>query len=73
MTAAPEGTEGAFHCAVERVIQDVFTTFVLLRPEHAAPDAPPLRMELEREDAPTVLDNQLVWISVQPRDILLLR
>ncbi len=73
VTAAPEGTEGAFHCAVERVIQDVFTTIVLLRPEHAAPDAPPLRMELEREDAPTVLDNQLVWISVQPRDILLLR
>ena len=73
VTAAPEGTEGAFLCAVERVIQDVFTTIVLLRPEHAAPDAPPLRMELEREDAPTVLDNQLVWISVQPRDILLLR
>ena len=73
VTAAPEGTEGAFHCAVERVIQDVFTTIVLLRPEHAAPDAPPLRMELEREDAPTVLDNQLVWISVQPRDILLLK
>ena len=73
MTAAPEGTEGAFHGAVERVIQDVFTTIVLLRLEHVAPDAPPLRMELEREDAPTVLDNQLVWISVQPRDILLLR
>ena len=73
VTAAPEGTEGAFHCAVERVIQDVFTTIVLLWPEHAAPDAPPLRMELEREDAPTVLDNQLVWISVQPWDILLLR
>ena len=73
VTAVPEGTEGAFLCAVERVIQDVFTTIVLLRPEHAAPDAPPLRMELEREDAPTVLDNRLVWISVQPRDILLLR
>lgn len=56
---------------MERVIQDVFTTIVLLWPEHAAPDAPPLRMELEREDAPTVLDNQLVWISVQPQDILL--
>ena len=73
VTAVPEGTEGTFLCAVERVIQDVFTTIVLLRPEHAAPDAPPLRMELEREDAPTVLDNQLVWISAQPRDILLLR
>ena len=73
VTAAPEGTEGAFLCAVERVIQDVFTTIVLLRPEGAADGAPLLRMELEREDAPTVLDNQLVWISVQPRDILLLK
>ena len=73
VTAAPEGTEGAFLCAVERVIQDVFTTIVLLRPEGAASGAPLLRMELEREDAPTVLDNQLVWISVQPRDILLLK
>ena len=58
---------------MERVIQDVFTTIVLLRPEGAASGAPLLRMELEREDAPTVLDNQLVWISVQPRDILLLK
>ena len=73
VTAAPERTEGAFLCAVERVIQDVFTTIVLLRPEGAASGAPLLRMELEREDAPTVLDNQLVWISVQPRDILLLK
>ncbi len=56
VTAAPEGTEGAFLCAVERVIQDVFTTIVLLRPEHAAPDAPPLRMELERED----------WYALEP-------
>ena len=73
MTPVPEGTAGAFPCAVERVIQDVFTTIVLLRPEGAASGAPLLRMELEREDAPTVLDNQLVWISVQPRDILLLK
>ena len=69
----PEGTPDAFCCTVERVIQDVFTTIVLLRPEGAADGAPLLRMELEREDAPTVSDNQLVWISVQPRDILLLK
>ena len=73
MTAAPEGTEGAFLCAVERVIQDVFTTIVLLRPEHAAPDAPPLRMELEREDWYALNRPDRLWIAVQPRDILLLR
>ena len=73
MTAAPEGTEGAFHCAVKRVIQDVFTTFVLLRPEPAAPDAPPLRMELEREDWYALNRPDRLWIAVQPRDILLLK
>ena len=73
VTAAPEGTEGAFHCAVERVIQDVFTTIVLLRPEHAAPDAPPLRMELNREDWYALNRPESLWISVQPRDILLLK
>ena len=73
VTAAPEGTEGAFLCAVERVIQDVFTTIVLLRPEHAAPDAPPLRMELEREDWYALNRPDRLWIAVQPRDILLLK
>ena len=73
VTAAPEGTEGAFRCAVERVIQDVFTTIVLLRPEHAAPDAPPLRMELEREDWYALNRPYRLWIAVQPRDILLLK
>ena len=46
----PEGTPDAFYCTVERVIQDVFTTIVLLRPEGAASGAPLLRMELERDD-----------------------
>ena len=73
VTAAPEGTEGAFLCAVERVIQDVFTTIVLLRPEHAAPDAPPLRMELNREDWYALNRPESLWIAVQPRDILLLK
>ena len=73
MTAAPEGTEGAFHCAVERVIQDVFTTIVLLRPEEAASGAPLLRMELEREDWYALNRPDRLWIAVQPRDILLLK
>ena len=73
MTAAPEGTEGAFHCAVERVIQDVFTTIVLLRPEHAAPDAPPLRMELEREAWQKLDRPNALWVHIQPRDLLLLK
>lgn len=57
---------------MERVIQDVFTTIVLLRPEGAASGAPLLRMELERDDwrrltAPRGL------VAAPPRDILLLK
>ena len=73
VTAAPEGTEGAFLCAVERVIQDVFTTIVLLRPEGAASGAPLLRMELERDDWRRLNRPEGLWIAVQPRDILLLK
>ena len=58
---------------IQRVIQDVFVTIVLLRPEGAAPDAPPLRMELDREVWHVVEDKQHVWVSIQPRDILLLK
>lgn len=69
----PEGTPDAFYCTVERVIQDVFTTIVLLRPEGAAAGAPLLRMELERDDWRRLNRPEGLWIAVQPRDILLLK
>ena len=71
--AVPEGTPDAFYCTVERVIQDVFTTIVLLRPEGAASGAPLLRMELERDDWRRLNRPEGLWIAVQPRDILLLK
>ena len=69
----PEGTPDAFYCTVERVIQDVFTTIVLLRPEGAADGAPLLRMELERDDWRRLNRPEGLWIAIQPRDILLLK
>ena len=69
----PEGTPDAFYCTVERVIQDVFTTIVLLRPEGAADGAPLLRMELERDDWRRLNRPEGLWIAVQPRDVLLLK
>lgn len=70
---AREGGENVFPCTVQRVIQDVFTTIVLLRPEGAAPEAPLLRMELSREAWRGVEDKERLLASVEPRDILLLR
>ena len=73
VTMVEDQTMGAFPCTVLRVIQDVFNTIVLLRPERAALDAPPLRMELERDAWHAVTNKQQVWVSIQPRDILLLK
>ena len=65
--------ENTFYCTVARVIQDVFTTIVLLRPEGSGPDASPLRMEIERDVWYAVSDKTRLLIRVHPRDILLLR
>lgn len=73
VTIVEPQSPGSFPCAVQRVIQDVFITIVLLRPEGAAPDAPSLRMELDRADWHAVADKQHVWAAIQPRDILLLK
>ena len=69
--AAPE-EENAFPCAVERVIEDVFSTIVLLRPEGAAPEAPLLRMELDKDNWQAVPDKDRLTVSVPPEAILLL-
>ena len=69
----PEGTPDAFPCRVERVIQDVFTVIVLLRPNQAPPEAPLLRMELEQGDWQRLNQPEALWIAVRPGDLLLLR
>ena len=69
---APPGTENSFSCRVARVIEDVFSTIVLLRPEGAAPEAPPLRMELDKAAWQAVPDKSHLTVSVPPEVILLL-
>ena len=69
--SAPD-SENVFSCRVIRVIQDVFSTIVLLQPETAAPDAHPLRMELPREAWQALPNKTHLTVSIQPRDILLL-
>ena len=69
--AAPDG-ENCFACTVERVVEDVFSTIVLLRPEGAAPEAPLLRMELDKEAWQAVPDKGRLTVSAPPEAILLL-
>lgn len=70
---AVPGQENAFSCEVVRVIQDVFTTVVLLRPEGAVSGAPLLRMELERDLWHKLADEKHLLVAIQPRDLLLLK
>ena len=70
---AETGGENAVACAVERVVDDVFGTIVLLRPENAAPEAPLLRMELDKADWAALPDKGRLTVSIAPADILLLR
>ena len=73
VTAAAEGTPGAFPCRVDRVVPDVDTAIILLRPESAASGAPLLRMEMDLTAWQTRGAPERMWIAVRPEDILLLR
>lgn len=70
---ADDGAENAFSCHVERVIDDVFETIVLLRPVGAAADAPLLRMELDKAVWRAHAEDGIVTVAVAPADILLLQ
>lgn len=69
----PAEAENALSCQVVRVIRDVFSVIVLLRPESSVPGAPPLRMELDRSDWEALPDQTSLTVSVDPENILLLR
>ena len=62
-----------FSVTVERVIEDVSSTIVLLRPNGASEDAPLLRMETDRNTWRTTPDQRNLTVSIGPQDILLLR
>ena len=68
------GTPGAVNavpCTVDRVVEDVTSTVVLLRPEGALPEAPSLRMELEPQAWADLGAPSRLVASVAPEDILL--
>lgn len=67
------GMVNAFAVEVERVVEDVFSIIVLLRPVGAAADAPLLQMELDKNDWQSIPDKRRLTVSVSPQDILLLK
>ena len=70
---ASEHTPNAIPCTVLRVIEDVFTTIIILRPENAVVGAPPLRMEISKDIWQSVPDKSKLTVAVRPEDVLLLK
>lgn len=70
---AASNTPNSFPCTVTRVIADVFSTIVLLRPDGSPPSAPLLRMELDKDAWEAVPDKVNLTVAVRPENILLLR
>ncbi len=65
------GDLNACPCRVERVIRDLDSTTLILRPLSGSPDAPPLRMEPDRALCPA--PGQELTAVLPPEDILLLK
>ena len=68
---AEDGAENAFACRVVRVVEDVNALTVLLRPEAAAAEVPPIRMEADRGTW-RARSGETVTVAVEPGEILLL-
>ena len=65
-----KGAPNSLDCRVVRVMDNVFSTVVILRPEGSEPDAPTLRMELDKTGKKP---GDRVFVSVAPENILLLK
>lgn len=66
-------SEQGFPCQVLRIIEDVFSTIVLLLPAGSAPGAQPLRMELDKEIWNANAQVKTLRVSIDPQHILLLK
>ncbi len=67
--------ENVLSCTVLRVIEDAFSTIVMILPETAAPgrgDAG-IRMELPKEEAATIREGETIFVGIQPEDVMPLR
>lgn len=62
-----------FACRVEQVVENVFSTVVLVRPAEGAADCPAIRLEMEKDVWRRYAGQKTLEISVRPADLLLLR
>lgn len=70
-TTRQEG-ENVFLCRITRVVQDVFSTIVVLRPSAAGEAGHDIRLETNQRDTEGFAVGQEIWIRIDPGDIMLL-
>ena len=69
---AEAGELNAFFCRVLRVTEDGASVLTTLRPEAAAPGAPPLWMELPKDAWAALPDRERLLAAIRPEDLMLL-
>ena len=69
---AGKDARNAFFCETVQVAEDVSAMLAALRPKGAEPDAPLLRMELDKDVWAAMPDHKGFWVSVEPENLLLL-
>lgn len=68
-----ENEQNAICCTLVRVMDNVFSVILILRPDGSAPDAPALRAELPKERFSGAVPGSKVFVSIAPKDILILK
>ncbi len=73
LTPVREPGENTMLCRVERVIEDVFSTIVMLHTPGGSLGYSRLRMELDKKDWPAFRSRSELYVHINPEDIMLLQ
>ncbi len=65
-----EGTENKIECETERVIEDLFSTIIMLKPINSDSS---IRLETDKETAYTLANRKHITVYIDPKDVLLLK
>lgn len=67
-----DGGENEIVCETERVIEDVFSTIIMLKPVNFGHDSELIRIETDKKKAAELISNKRIKIYIEPRNVLLL-
>jgi len=67
-----EGSENRIDCTVERVIEDVFSTIIMLKPVKAVDSFELIRIEKDKRSVAEFIKSDKISVYIAPEDVLLL-